>query len=354
MNEKRILLVDDDPDIHRSIRAILSRSGFTVESAFDGLEATAKLRSFHPDLIILDLLMPGKSGAEVYETLQNDPALSRHKDLPVIILTASDQPDQEVKRLIEMGLTAFLEKPFGYRELLNVIENAFIINESRVRQLHLRQAAETSKNFLENLVACCPVAIISTDEQDRISYVSGKTEELFEISQDEAYGTPVQEILQLESDAYLRIKEKTRTSWEPVSIEHMVQTASRPELPLKLTFARLQDDAARACGCLVLGLDLTDQKMLERERLERERLEAITESLATINHRINNPLTPLLGNLQLLQKDREQLPGKLQRRLDVIEANARRIYAIIQEFNRVATPIRTKYYGKANILELAS
>lgn len=351
---KKVLLVDDDEDIQLTIKTVLNKSGFEVASAYDGTEALRKIPETKPDLIILDLLMPGKNGVEVYEELKTNPEFAEFGELPVIMLTACDHSETEIRRLIQLGLTAYLEKPFGHKELLNVIHNAFLINEDRVRNVHLRWAAQKSKDFLESLVSCSPVVIVTADADDRVSFMNRAGETLFQTSLRETLGAPVTSVLQLEREQYEQIKRQLGAQLHPVTAELTVRSSSGRRVPMRLTFSLLRDNQDKISGYLVVGLDLTDQKALERERLEKERLRAIMESLATINHQINNPLTPILGNLQLLQNEKEQLPAPAQKKIDTIEANARRIFEIIQEFNRVSRPVEQKYYGQTQMLDIST
>jgi Fe-S oxidoreductase/CheY-like chemotaxis protein len=84
MRGKRILVVDDEPDVARYLSAFLSDQGFVVSTAQDGVEALAKVRAEPPDLITLDVSMPGKSGVDVFTTLRREPAL---RGIPVFIIT---------------------------------------------------------------------------------------------------------------------------------------------------------------------------------------------------------------------------------------------------------------------------
>jgi Fe-S oxidoreductase/CheY-like chemotaxis protein len=81
---RRILVVDDEPDVVRYLSAFLSDHGFSVSTARDGIEALDKARAERPDLITLDVSMPGKSGVDVFTTLRRDPAL---RGIPVFIIT---------------------------------------------------------------------------------------------------------------------------------------------------------------------------------------------------------------------------------------------------------------------------
>ncbi len=110
MNE-RILVVDDEPKIVKLARDYLARSGFQVLSAGDGPAALASARRDHPDLIVLDLNLPGMDGLDVCR------ALRRESDVPIIMLTArADETDRLIG--LELGADDYIVKPFSPRELV--------------------------------------------------------------------------------------------------------------------------------------------------------------------------------------------------------------------------------------------
>ncbi|MGE5386438.1 MAG: response regulator transcription factor [Betaproteobacteria bacterium] len=114
MTTKKILIADDEPNIVVSLEFVLSREGFEVVVARDGEEALAQAASFRPDVILLDVMMPRKSGFEVCEALRADPALAQ---LVIIMLTAKGR-DTEVARGLAIGADAYVTKPFSNKELL--------------------------------------------------------------------------------------------------------------------------------------------------------------------------------------------------------------------------------------------
>ncbi len=113
MDIKRILVVDDEPDIIELVSYNLKKEGFDVSSASDGEEALSKIRRENYDLVILDLMLPGIQGTEICRILRNDPGTQR---LPVIMLTAKGE---EIDRILglEIGADDYLTKPFSPREL---------------------------------------------------------------------------------------------------------------------------------------------------------------------------------------------------------------------------------------------
>lgn len=349
---RKILLVDDDKAIHTHIKIIAEKSGYQFCSAYAGAEGLKKLVEEQPDLLILDFMMPNKNGIEVYDEIKTNPDFRAFKSIPVIMLTAFNQSHEEVKRLLNLGLCAYLEKPFGPRELLNVIDNAFLVNEIRIKNEKLKRAIEESKNFLENLVASCPLAIITADNDGEITFVSRGIEEMVGEHSDHFLGQSLMSFLRINEEQYKAIKNQLTVSESLVKKEFLLSFERVKATPIRVTFSHLRDHQNDVTGMLVVGEDLSHQKQLEKERLEKERLQAITESLATINHKINNPLTPILGNLHLIRMEEKTLPSALQKKIDIIEANAKRIFRIIQEFNRVSNPIRQKYYGKTSVLNI--
>ena len=113
----RILVAEDDPNILRQIEFNLQSSGYTVETALNGMEAFKKMMDSRPDLLITDVMMPEMDGYELVTMLRRDEQLS---DLPVIMLTARSQ-DWDMMQGYNSGTDLYLTKPFNPAELLNFV-----------------------------------------------------------------------------------------------------------------------------------------------------------------------------------------------------------------------------------------
>lgn len=111
MNYATILVVDDEPAIVKTVRAYLESDGYTVHSATDGPSALKAARSFRPDLVILDIMLPGMDGIEVLRTLQKE------TDVYVLMLTAKSEETDKIVGL-SVGADDYLTKPFSPRELV--------------------------------------------------------------------------------------------------------------------------------------------------------------------------------------------------------------------------------------------
>ncbi len=114
---KRVLVIEDEPNIIEAISFILSRDGWTVHTHSDGGTANEKIRNTPPDLIILDVMLPGKSGFDILRDLREEAGTS---DLPVLMLTARGQTrDRELAE--RLGVTQFMTKPFSNAEMLESV-----------------------------------------------------------------------------------------------------------------------------------------------------------------------------------------------------------------------------------------
>jgi DNA-binding response OmpR family regulator len=111
---KRVLLIEDEPNIIEAISFILSRDGWTVHTHADGVTAADRVRSVPPDLVILDMMLPGRSGLDILRDLRGNAATA---DLPVMMLTARGQArDRELA--MSLGATHYMTKPFSNAEML--------------------------------------------------------------------------------------------------------------------------------------------------------------------------------------------------------------------------------------------
>lgn len=111
---KKILIVDDEPNIVLSLEFMLKKEGFEVAVAGDGDAALEKIAAFAPDLVLLDVMMPKKSGYEVCQTVRADPAQG---GLKIIMLSAKGR-ETEVAKGLAMGADAYVTKPFSTKELV--------------------------------------------------------------------------------------------------------------------------------------------------------------------------------------------------------------------------------------------
>jgi len=117
---KMILCIEDQQEMIDLIRLILSRRNFEIRGANSGKEGLEIIRTEHPDLILLDLMMPEMDGWEVYQQMKADDAT---RDIPVIVLTAKAQSIDKVLALHIAKVDDYIAKPFSPQELLTSVDN---------------------------------------------------------------------------------------------------------------------------------------------------------------------------------------------------------------------------------------
>ncbi len=116
---RKVLLIEDEPNITEAIRFLLTREGWLVETHAEGMDAVQVILAARPDLVILDVMLPGKSGMDVLRDLREHDDM---QDLPVLMLTARGQSrDREMAE--QAGVSRFMTKPFSNTEVLTAVRD---------------------------------------------------------------------------------------------------------------------------------------------------------------------------------------------------------------------------------------
>jgi len=125
---KKVLIVDDEPNIVAALEYLLQRKGYEIRIAADGEEALRQVRSFAPDLVLLDVMMPRQSGYEVCQRIREHPEWSRVR---VVMLSAKGR-EAEVSKGLSLGADLYITKPFSNAELVARIGE--LLGEERPRR----------------------------------------------------------------------------------------------------------------------------------------------------------------------------------------------------------------------------
>ncbi len=114
---RRVLIVDDEPNIVTSLEFLMRGDDYEVRVARNGEEALQLAESFRPDIVVLDVMMPQRSGFEVCQKIRENPIL---RDAKIIMLTAKGREVEKEKGL-GLGANAYVTKPFSTKELMNTV-----------------------------------------------------------------------------------------------------------------------------------------------------------------------------------------------------------------------------------------
>ncbi|MDR1863313.1 MAG: response regulator [Treponema sp.] len=150
--QQKILIVDDEAINLEFFEVMLSKLGFIVEKAGDGVEALEKVKRFFPDLILLDNIMPRMSGWELTKILKNDP---KFQEIPIVMFSALDDVKDKVEGF-DLGVDDYITKPFNFSEVLArirvVLRNRELFAQIAVRSSRLSLAEELSADIKNNLL----------------------------------------------------------------------------------------------------------------------------------------------------------------------------------------------------------
>ena len=115
---KKVLIVDDEPNIVAALEFLLEKNGYDVKVAANGVEAIEQLDAFRPDLVLLDVMVPKLSGYEVCQRMRAEP---KWRDIKIVMLSAKGR-EVEVNKGMSLGADLYVTKPFSSAELVSTIQ----------------------------------------------------------------------------------------------------------------------------------------------------------------------------------------------------------------------------------------
>ena len=277
--KKTILLIDDDAQMIETARKIISDAGYNFLAANTGLLGLDYIVKYKPDLILLDHLMPGLSGVEVFERLKTRQRFSHLADIPVIMLTSKSENRIDRNSLFELGLSAFLIKPFGHRELLNVIDNVFIINQVWRKNKELEQKIRRSEYKYQDLIENANDIIFTLNLKGDFMIINRRLKTLTGFSRDEWLGRSFFDLVAPEDRVEARENFTKALSGKARIFEMRMISQSGTPLFLSMNINPLFEKAD-VVGVVGIARDITQRKELEQEIVELKNFhESIIQSV---------------------------------------------------------------------------
>ncbi|MBN1550801.1 PAS domain S-box protein, partial [bacterium] len=277
--KRSILLIDDDPDMVEIGREIIEAAGYNFIAAKTGLQGLDFILKHKPDLILLDYLMPGLSGVEVFERLKTRQRFSHLVEIPIIMLTSKSENTIDRNSLFEMGLSAFLIKPFGHRELLNVIDNVFIINQVWKKNKELEQKIRRSEYKYQDLIEKANDIIFTLNLRGDFMIINHRLKTLTGFSRDEWLGRSFFDLVAPEDRVEARDNFNKALNGKARIFEMRMISHSGTPLFLSMNINPLfeKNDVVGVVG---IARDITQRKELEQEIVELKNFhESIIESV---------------------------------------------------------------------------
>ena len=288
-----ILIVDDNEYGRDILRRLLIAKGYQLAFAANGLEALNKAAQLVPDLVLLDVMMPGMDGFEVCRRLRKDAVLA---DIPIIMLTAMDEPNARMQGL-EVGADDFITKPFDRDELRARVQT--IIRLNRFRRLMMERTK------FEWVVENADDGYVTIDEENHILYTNPRARLYLNLGLSQIDKTDKTEktlsFLELIDKDYYREPAVAWKSWPYQSSGEATRYLMRPESSASPTFWLQVDilNLTEARDNLIIRLrDVTSQMNLEKD------MRGFHEA---VRHKLRTPLLGMLNNLELLGKHADKM-----------------------------------------------
>lgn len=320
--DRKILLIDDDIVLHQLVCKFLLQTSYRCLSAHSGTEGLEMIRMHKPDLILLDFMMPDMTGDEVYRELLSNPEYAAYRDVPVVILSAKENDTFTKVKMLENGIQAYLTKPFGLRELKNIIDNIFITHEIRLKNLQLRQEISETKDHLEMLIDNAPIGILSTDISGTVMKVNPFLGKILRV--DEIQSVLGVNLLEHNLFGQNDLRATLRSILEEgiqVTLNNFDYTAPNGEwLKLNLKGVPLNNASGKIIGITLLVQDITE---LEKKAYELSNLRQIgvaMQSTLNLNELLHLILTTITAGcalgfsraaLLMISENGKQLTGKM-------------------------------------------
>jgi len=330
-----VLIVDDTPINLGVLFDFLADSGFKVLIADDGESAIERAEYALPDLILLDVLMPGMDGFEACRRLK---ANGLTKEIPVIFMTALAETVDKVKGL-QLGAVDYITKPVQHEEVLARVKVHMSLRNLTKRlqeqNLHLEQEMQERQRSEKKVQEQAALLDIATDAilvrdclENQILFWNKGAEQLYGWKAEEVMGKHA-DILYRQPSKQLQDPLETITACGSWQGELRQVTKAGKDIVVASRWSLARDQGGQPKSILTVNTDITEKKQLAAQFLRAQRMESIGTLASGIAHDLNNALAPIMMSVQLLQ---QKLPDQQsQQILNILETNTQRSADLVRQ-----------------------
>ncbi|MBN1196679.1 MAG: response regulator [Candidatus Aminicenantes bacterium] len=262
--QMEILVVDDDPNIRLATVRLFGKAGYAVAEAANGTDALRLIHEIHPDLVLLDIVLPDADGMELAEMIKSSPQTDESF---VILISSKKVSTRDRVHGLTIGADGYLTRPISNRDLLAHVDAFFRI---KAMEKALREDKENLRITLEAISD----AVVTADHAGRIVTLNPAAEKLCGWTREQAHGMPFAEIFQLLDETTLQDREDLARQ---VLQEGKILQMTRPTLlvsktgkkiPVTNSGAPIRSTTGAVVGIVLVFQDVTMQRQKEKEILQ--------------------------------------------------------------------------------------
>jgi PAS domain S-box-containing protein len=331
---KKILVVDDHPVFLKMMTALLEKEGHIVLTAGDGLSALTILQTFRPDVIFLDLVMPGISGEKLCRRIRKDP---RWKDIYVVIVSAVAA--EEGLNFSEFGADACIAKgPFNSmaKHIITVLDQfnhktatsqpGAIMGLEGLYSSHITQELLSLKSHFDTILRSMIEGILEINPEGKIIYANPAAISLIGLPEEDLLASSLPKLFGEEDQKRVESLLASKDTWSRAISEESLLKMNGREVSLSSIPIVGQGDR----NLILLLNDVTERKRLEAQLLQAQKMEAIGTLAGGIAHDFNNLLTIIHSHCQLALLDVKE-GDALRRKFEAIQNAAERAAALTRQ-----------------------
>lgn len=345
-----ILYIDSDPVYQEKAKEAFSGAGYECILCGTLNEGLERMTEKRPDVVIVEYELPDGSGEEMYTHVLTHSRFREYRDIPFIILIQNGKVERS--HLYSLGFNACLAKPFGVNALMEFVDDVIVSHQLKMEEIYCWETIREAKDFLERVVESSVDAIVTTNTRGVITYCNRAAEEMFGYPFEQLVGKRVGMLLAKGNSELLKISAVLRKRRQLQNYKTLALRQNGEKFPVNFSISIMCDSDGRPMGTLSICKEISMNKFSEYEKGESRRISAVLETAVAVNHAINNPLVPILGNAQFLLQDERIVDEDIRRRLRIIVKNALRIREITQKLANIHYPVSKEYLKGTRMLDI--
>ncbi len=293
----RILIVDDEPRMCDSLKALLSGQGYEIHTGNSVKEAIEYLSRNSFDLVLLDIVMPEMDGHRVMDYIN-----SQDIETSVIVMTGHASIKSAIEAL-RGGAYDYLRKPFEHEELLKTVENALKQKRLKNKREQAEEALRESEEKYRAVLEACPDPIVAYDMEGAVIYLNPAFTQVFGWTPEELLGKKIDYVPEENWPETQMMIDKVMAGESFSAIKSRRYTKQGEILDVSISVATYMDRDGIPAGCVHTLRDITERKRLEAQLRQAGKMESIGTLAGGIAHDFNNLLMGIQGNVSLMLMD---------------------------------------------------